>query len=220
MGNVAKLFPYRDSNGRLGFRGKVGCKKADGVTEGVSKFFPVRVDGRMLLRGKGPDGKILWGFPYRDENGRLMARTILTAGPVVPPRCEWVTACGLSTTYNVTISGSECNGVQCAYPYLVCFCNSFNGTFTLELDQWCVWRADIGPFCQPYYTSLIHRIELYQVTGAWEISVSPGGGTAIDYYRKARSSQCESPTGSYAYYTGTAPLYDGCFHKSWSVTVE
>jgi hypothetical protein len=71
MGNVAKLFPYRDTNGRLMFRGKIG------VESKVSKFFPVRVDGRMLLRGKGADGKILWGFPYREAaTGRLMGRTL------------------------------------------------------------------------------------------------------------------------------------------------
>ena len=214
MGNVAQLFPYRDADNRLMFRGKIG------VESKVSKFFPVRVDGRLMLRGKQADGKILWGFPYRDKNGRLMARTILTAA-VVPPGCEWVTKCGLSTTYNVTISGSACYSTQCFYPHLVCLCNSFNGKFTLELKKWCRWHANIGPFCQPDYNYLVHSIYLYQVTGAWQISVNPGRGTEYYYYRKARSSQCESPAGSYAYY-GRWPLGSGdsCFHKSWRVIVE
>jgi len=214
MDHIAQLFPYRDADNRLMFRGKIG------VESKVSKFFPVRVDGRLMLRGKGPDGKILWGFPYRDENGRLMAQTILTAGPVVPPGCEWVTECGLSTTYNVTISGSVCYSTQCFYPHLVCLCESFNGTFTLELNSACAWGAVIGPFCQPS-NSYIHYIELRQVTGAWEILILPNRTTSSSYYyRKARSSQCESPAGSYAYYSGPGIYNNNCHHQSWSVIVE
>jgi len=69
MGNIAKLFPYRDASNRLMFRGKIG------VESKVSKFFPCRVDGRLMLRGKNAAGKIVWGFPYRDASGRLMGRT-------------------------------------------------------------------------------------------------------------------------------------------------
>ena len=92
MGNVAQLFPYRDADNRLMFRGKIG------VESKVSKFFPVRVDGRLILRGKGPDGKILWGCPYRDSEGRLMGRTAIRGG--------FTTSCGCTACYLVvTVSG-------------------------------------------------------------------------------------------------------------------
>ena len=117
---MAKLFPYRDSNGRLLFRGKVGCKKADGVTEGVSKFFPVRVGGRLLLRGKGPDGKILWGYPYRDSEGRLMGRTRGPTSPCGCPSCHIVvTLSGLPNYWNVGGMLTDFTGL--------------NGTHTLTL---------------------------------------------------------------------------------------
>lgn len=68
--DIAKLFPYRDANGRLMFRGKVGCDD-----DKLTLFYPYRdATGKMMLRGKGPDGCILLGWPYRDSNGRLMAR--------------------------------------------------------------------------------------------------------------------------------------------------
>jgi hypothetical protein len=74
MGNASQLFPYRDADNRLMFRGKIG------VENKVSKFFPVRVDGRLMLRGKQANGKILWGYPYRDSEGRLMGQTIRSSG--------------------------------------------------------------------------------------------------------------------------------------------
>jgi len=132
MGNVAKLFPYRDSNGRLLFRGKVGCKKADGVTEGVSKFFPVRVDGRLLLRGKRPDGKILYGYTYRDASGRLMGRTLADFGSYKPDRYY------LSGGFELTFEGtSYCQGP----PH--------------DDDYWC--RQAVGAYSISASASLIER---------------------------------------------------------------
>ena len=142
MGNVAKLFPYRDSNGRLMFRGKVGCKKADGVTEGVSKFFPVRVDGRLLLRGKGPDGKILWGYPYRDSDGRLMGRTI---------RGGFTTPCGCTACYLVvTLSGFP--GGFGSGPCRTTDFTGLNGKHTLTLSsEGCVYyKLPADHYWTPY----------------------------------------------------------------------
>lgn len=93
MGNVAQLFPYRDADNRLMFRGKIGVSGGNGV----SKFFPVRVDGRLMLRGKGADGKVLWAFPHVDASGRLMGRTLR------------LTSCSCRTQFpyplSVTVSG-------------------------------------------------------------------------------------------------------------------
>ena len=130
MGNVAKLFPYRDSNGRLLFRGKVGCKKADGVTEGVSKFFPVRVDGRLLLRGKRPDGKILYGYTYRDASGRLMGRTLADFGSYKPD--SYYLSGGFELTFEAT---SYCHGP----PY--------------DDDFWC--RQAVGAYSVTVSASLV-----------------------------------------------------------------
>ena len=125
MGNVFKLFPYRDADNRLMFRGKIG------VESKVSKFFPVRVDGRLILRGKGPDGKILWGHPYRDSEGRLMGRTAIRVGFVTPCGC---TACHIVVTLSGFPDGFGSAGI---WPY-GCKDTDFtglNGTHTLTLDS-------------------------------------------------------------------------------------
>jgi len=141
MDHIAQLFPYRDADNRLMFRGKIG------VESKVSKFFPVRVDGRLMLRGKGPDGKILWGFPYRDENGRLMAQTRYSE-----PSCY-----DLADTYTVTIAGLT---EVCSYNSMT----ALNGTWTVTRetvwDHVCSWGYNISAstrvglafnFYVPYY---------------------------------------------------------------------
>lgn len=175
MGNVAPLFPYRDSNGRLGFRGKVGCKKADGVTEGVSKFFPVRVGGRLMLRGKGPDGKILWGYPYRNIGGRLMGRTI-QSGFTTPCGC---TACHIVVTLSGFPDGfgsGACSNTDFT---------GLNGTHTLTLSSdgcnYCKVPAD--RYWLPYSGCTIAQAFPAQGTqmgphiyvGTWYIQISGKG---------------------------------------------
>ena len=89
MLGIAKLFPYRDPNGRLMFRGIIN-------DDGISKFFPCKHNNKLRLRGKLTGGAILWGFPYREAaTGNLMART------AVGEPC----ACPIPTDVDVTISG-------------------------------------------------------------------------------------------------------------------
>lgn len=119
MGNVAQLFPYRDADNRLMFRGKIG------VESKVSKFFPVRVDGRLMLRGKQANGKILWGYPYRDSEGRLMGRTI---------RSGFTTPCGCTACHIVV----TLSGFPEGFGSGACSTTNFrglNGTHTLTLDN-------------------------------------------------------------------------------------
>jgi hypothetical protein len=120
MGNVAQLFPYRDADNRLMFRGKIG------VESKVSKFFPVRVDGRLMLRGKQADGKILWGYTYRDASGRLMGRTLAGGGGFTTP-CG-CTACHIVVTLS---------GFPDGFGSGACSTTDFtglNGTHTLTLS--------------------------------------------------------------------------------------
>jgi len=81
MGDIAQLFPYRES-GKLMFRGIVGA----GDAGDISQFFPVRIGSQMYLRGLNADGDVIYGFPYRDASGRLMSRT-MNAPPIVAGRC-------------------------------------------------------------------------------------------------------------------------------------
>lgn len=75
MNDVAKLFPYLDSDGHIMFRGLVG-QSTEGVLT-VSKFFPCLVDGVVMLRGMGRDG-VQYGYLYDD--GELMGRTRFNDG--------------------------------------------------------------------------------------------------------------------------------------------
>lgn len=107
--SVAKLFPYRDASGRLMFRGKIGHDVGGGAR--VSKFFPTRVGDALVLRGMDTGGKILYGYPYRDTSGRLMARTVY---PVTDcTLCDYDGAAW--ATINVTISGFTYTG-SCPQP--------------------------------------------------------------------------------------------------------
>lgn len=90
---VAQLFPYRDSTNRLMFRGQID----HGASGKVSKFFPVRVADRMLLRGKNSQNKIIWGYPYRSSSGLLAGRTIA--------RTPYVITGGATTCSTCTVSG-------------------------------------------------------------------------------------------------------------------
>ena len=188
---VAKLFPYRDADNRLMFRGKIG------VESKVSKFFPVRVDGRLILRGKGPDGKILWGFPYRDENGRLMAQMRYTA-----------TSCyDLADTYTVTIAGLT----------EVCSNNSMtalNGTWTVTRvaasDIRCEWIYNLSASTDVRMTYAIS-------SRAWNITASvrpccneTNEPRSLYYYRWRCivSSPFQSPI-------GLAFAYDECFSDAF-----
>lgn len=73
---VAKLFPYHEPGNPddIFFRGKIG--NTGGA--GVSKFWPIRLPGdpdSFLLRGMNCQGRIVYGFPFR-EGDDLLARTV------------------------------------------------------------------------------------------------------------------------------------------------
>ena len=218
MGNVAKLFPYRDSNGRLMFRGKVGCKKADGVTEGVSKFFPVRVDGRLLLRGKGPDGKILWGFPYRDENGRLMGETY--AGPcTVTAFGLYGATCPFNCSYTLQASGFTGGLASLNGSHVV----TYKETTSVNLN-W--WGSDDGHFWGegPGFPRIDLTIQINGVgNGFIYVAITTGGNICTAYVR-AFSGGCPNIIG-WAFgpsipglFTGTCPG-GGVYWGSGVVTI-
>ena len=194
MVNVFKLFPYRDADNRLMFRGKIG------VESKVSKFFPVRVDGRMLLRGKGPDGKILYGYTYRDASGRLMARTRYSE-----PSCY-----DLADTYTVTIAGLT---EVCSYNSMT----ALNGTWTVTRvtasGTRCDWIYNLSASTSVRMTYAIS-------SRAWTItaSVQPCCNKTNDprslYYYRWRcivSSPFQSPIGlAFAYDECFSDFFGGC----------
>jgi len=70
MGDVAKIFPYRDDDDRL-----MGRAKLAGADGGVSMFHPYRnAAGQLMFRGANAGGQIVKGFPYRSSTGQLHAR--------------------------------------------------------------------------------------------------------------------------------------------------
>ena len=128
---IARLYPNRtpiptlDPSGtRLKFAGYVGCKT--GGVDKISLFWPMRTeDGRILLQGKGPDGKILYGYTYRDESGKLMGATLAEEGFTTSCEC---TACYLV----VTVSGFP-DGMGSGICSRANF-TGLNGTHTLTLN--------------------------------------------------------------------------------------
>lgn len=114
---VAKLFPYRETaTGRLMFRGLIGHNP--GQTARQSKFFPMNVGGALVLRGLDTDGKIVYGWPYRDDSGRLMARTV-HAVQIVP--CESSTWAPYGKPASITYTVAGLTGVM----------DPLNGTYTV-----------------------------------------------------------------------------------------
>ena len=106
---IARLYPFRDSAGRLAFRGAVG-------PNGSTVFYPIRVGEQMLLRGKCSDC-VLYGYPYR-AGSRLYARTI-AYDIITPPSKEWSSVCtnwwnscsgALPLRYLLSANWAHCGG--------------------------------------------------------------------------------------------------------------
>lgn len=117
------------------FRGDVGAG-------GVSKFFPTRVSGRMLLRGANLAGDVLWGYPYRDASGRLMGRTFYPDATIV---CS-----GQLSTYTATYAGFSSGA--CWSPSCSQTAGALNNAWTLNYHgvgpgtpPMCYWYATDDP---------------------------------------------------------------------------
>ncbi len=154
MGDIAKLFPYRDSNGRLTFRGKTGCD------DKLTLFYPYRdATGKMMLRGKGPDGCILLGWPYRDTSGQLMART--RCGLPADWTClDLIYLRGWDHSWVITPSNdgarvfTTCRDLDFYYSLMANCCQNFNGDpegASISLD----FGLEISPYRCYYFDPVV-----------------------------------------------------------------
>lgn len=170
MGNVAKLFPYREQ-GRLIMRGKIG--NAGG--NGVSRFKPIRVGGRMLLRGANSGLKVVYGYPAR-MGGRAFGRSIFSS--TSPPLCDGVQAIRATVTvsgyalmrvhrYWVSPPATGCSGS----PTHTCTTDATNvdGIYDLGVVLDCdwqkvlpgVWTHDCNGSSEPVQGSLVIHLKRY-----------------------------------------------------------
>ena len=167
--NIALLFPYRDTNNRLMFRGCVGDNSD------VTLFYPYReaATGRMMLRGADSDGKIIKGFPYRDSSGKLMGRILaLTGSGGIPPfpgnTCWECPGSNLPSYMQIELSNcpvvADCHGMSMDF-------SSLNGFHTLPYDTIgsyysdCSWRKYIGVL--PEYSIPYAHITLWLQNSRW-----------------------------------------------------
>jgi len=182
--DVAKIFPYRDTAGRL-----MGRAKLTGANGGVSMFYPFRnAAGQLMFRGANSQGDIVKGSPYRDIDGRLMARTVGQAAAgcsevqlTFTLICHWPGPTGgfappgytpyqplrinLETAaWTGTVEGHDLN--QCNGTYSLEWQVGVGWTATCVNGMW--WRyqhAVFGVSAPPYYNQRGDVLGLYTPAG-------------------------------------------------------
>lgn len=174
--SVSLLFPDRNALRRIECRGKIG------VEGKVSTMNSLRVGKRMLLRGRNGDG-VIWGYPYRDSNGKLKGRTI-----------ERSAGCQLEVfappTITLTLTGWR--GYISAPQYEVL--EPYNGTrvltgsFTPTSGQ---WRAPVSTFASIRFVTGCNLPDVWtvQLFDAFDLLISwrmfahdpRDGGDVVEY---------------------------------------
>lgn len=99
MADVAKLFPFRNDDGELSFR---GC--LDGGTT-VSIFSPFRSGDAIFARGKNGAGEVCIGSPYRGDGGVLMMRSVGESSDC-SGSCSYGSQIGIDFRYRNPIAGN------------------------------------------------------------------------------------------------------------------
>jgi len=187
LGDVAKIFPYRDTAGRL-----MGRAKLAGADDGVSMFYPFRnTTGQLMFRGANAEGEVVKGFPYRTSSSDLME--VRTIGCDATTCEEW--NCPFADKYVVTLTGwGTLGGHNVNGSWVV----DEQGLFTRGLGS-CHWSYPLG-YPIPYPRILLTRTQpAWPVAGyanAWLVDVY---GSLFAYsIRKASMEgkpRCEPPIG-------------------------
>ena len=218
---VAKLHPYKDPNTkRLRFRGKIGHKVIS--ADAVSIFHPLKVGGRLFLRGKDTQGKIVWGFPYKDPTTNLLKARTLYAGSVCGTGCFGLPGCFTITIANLKNQLETCPAI-CAAPGF----DVFNGSWVVNYQAargTCVRPADwfiLGHLITCQYAIMIDArstiaLDWDATIGRWFLFAlvcsccnTLGANFGIYAWRSTAVAQGTSPVGLALSYVGRS-IVDGC----------